>query len=418
MISLLIFIIIFLILSAFFSGSEIAFVSANRISIEIEKNKETRKAGILRNFYNNPNDFLSTMLIGNNIALVIFTTLMTRLIEPGLTKWISQEWLLLLLSTILITLVVLVFGEFIPKTFFRIYSDRMIRGLAYPLSFFSFILRPITLVMTWLSTMILKYILRAPIGEGEDAITRLDLENFVQGQMNEDDERHETNLFKKALHLKKVRVKEGMIPRTEIEHIDVDEDLSDLLTKFRETSHSRILVSEGDVDNILGYVHHQKLLDKPKKISDIVIDMPFVPEAMNVKDLLIDFISKGTSIACVVDEFGGTAGIITLEDILEEIFGEIEDEYDEEEYVESKINDDEYLFSGRLEIDYLNEKYEHLDFPLGEYETLSGLIVMTSGDIPMQGEEIILGDYKYIILHESEKKIETVRVVKLNRPDN
>ncbi len=418
MISLLIFITIFLILSAFFSGSEIAFVSANRISIEIEKNKETRKAGILRRFYDNPNDFLSTMLIGNNIALVIFTALMTRLIKPGLTNWVSQEWLLLLLITIIITLVVLVFGEFLPKTFFRIYSDRMIRGLAYPLSFFSFILKPITWVMTWLSTMILKYVLRAPIGEGEDAITRLDLENFVQGQMREDEESHETNLFKNALHLKKVKVKEGMIPRTEIEHIDVNEDISDLLVKFRETSHSRILVTEGDVDNVLGYVHHQKLLDKPKKISEIVIDMPFVPEPMNVKDLLVDFISKGTSIACVVDEFGGTAGIITLEDILEEIFGEIEDEYDEEEYVESKINDSEYLFSGRLEIDYLNEKYEHLDFPLGEYETLSGLIVMTSGEIPEQGEEIILGDYKYIILKENEKKIEIVRVIKLNEAEN
>jgi len=272
--------------------------------------------------------------------------------------------------------------------------------------------------MTWLSTMILKYILRAPIGEGEDGITRLDLENFVQGQMREDEESHETNLFKNALHLKKVRVKEGMIPRTEIEHIDVDEDISDLLTKFRETSHSRILVTEGDVDNVLGYVHHQKLLDKPKRIADIVIDMPFVPEPMNVKDLLVDFISNGTSIACVVDEFGGTAGIITLEDILEEIFGEIEDEYDEEEYVDSKINDNEYLFSGRLEIDYLNEKYELLDFPLGEYETLSGLIVMTSGEIPEQGEEITLGDYKYIILKENEKKIETVRVVKLTEPEN
>jgi len=206
-----------------------------------------------------------------------------------------------------------------------------------------------------------------------------------------------------------------MIPRTEITEIDINSTIEDLKNTFMDSGYSRILISDGDIENILGYVHHQQLLENPNSIEKLVLDIPFVPEAMNVKDLMLRFIKNGTNISCVVDEFGGTAGIITLEDILEEIFGEIADEHDDEEFIESEINDNEYLFSGRLEIDYLNEKYEKLNLPEGDYQTLSGYIVMTSGNIPEEGAEIELDGFKFILVMVSDTKIETVRVIKLEQ---
>ncbi|MCB9285542.1 MAG: HlyC/CorC family transporter [Lewinellaceae bacterium] len=412
---LLVLILFFLLLSALFSGSEIAFLSANKLMIELKKKKGSRQSSILAKFYEKPSSFIGTMLVGNNIALVVFTALMNvpldRLFREQL-GW-TNEGLLLLLNTSVITIVVLIFGEFLPKTLFRLFSDSVLYILAYPLRVLYLILWPPAWVMTRLSHFLLVTVLRSPVEEVQDAFTRLDLENFIKSTRTESNDEIDTELFEKALNLREVRVKESMVPRPEIEAIDVSATINELIEVFKTTNLSRIIVYENDIDNVLGYVHHQQLLKPIKSIRSIVMELSFVPETMRVRDLMNQFIKNRRNIACVVDEYGGTAGLITMEDILEEIFGEIEDEHDEEEYIDKQISDTEYLFSGRLEISYLNEKYPHLHFPEGEFHTLSGYLVMTTGHIPSVGDELTLNGLKYILESVSDTKIETIRVIQL-----
>lgn len=410
MTALLIAIFIFLILSAFFSGAEIAFLSANKLGIEVEKNKGTRRGNILSTFYKYPKDFLSTMLVGNNIALVAFTVLMTKLLSPFLTGLIGVGFGLSITSTLIVTIIILIFGEFLPKVLFRLYANEMLYFLAFPLAFMRFILRIPAWVMIKTSNFLLKRIFRASIDATEDAITKLDLQDFVEGSMAPKQDDLETDMFKNALHLKRVKVSECKVPRTEIEYIDVSEPIEELTEMFQRTRHSRIIIIDDELDNVLGYVHHQQLLDNPKTISKVVMDILFVPEVMSAQDLLLQFMRESAGIACVVDEFGGTAGIVTLEDLLEEIFGEIDDEYDDEEFTEEQIGPNEYLLSGRLEVDYIREKFPELHLPDGEYHTLSGYIVMTSGTIPEVGETLELDGFRFIFESVTEKVIETVRI--------
>ena len=409
---------IFLLLSALFSGTEIAFISASKLRVELKKQKGSRKGTILAGFYDNAARFLGSMLVGNNIALVLFTIVMQQLLDPLLAQIYPGEGFLLLIDTLIITVIVLIFGEFLPKTLFRLYANDILYFLAYPLKGILWLLAIPAWMMTKLSNFLLRVFFKTPVEETENVLTRLDLESFIKDtRLDDSEEEIDTNLFEKALHLRNVKVKECMVPRTEIEDIDVEEKVEDLKHIFEETNLSRIIVSKDDIDNVLGYVHHQQMLYDPRSVKSLVMDIPFVPEAMRVRDLLNKFIKERGNIACVVDEYGGTAGIITLEDILEEIFGEIEDEHDQEDYVETKVSDNEYIFSGRLEIDYLNEKYEHLEFPEGDYTTLSGYLVMTTATIPEPGGEIKLDDYKYILELVSDTKIETVRVIKLPPSD-
>ncbi len=412
-------ILLFLLLSALFSGTEIAFISASKLKVELKRSKGSRKGAILAKFYDDPTGFLSTMLVGNNIALVVFTALMTIPLNGFFGQYfqIENPFILLLTNTIIITIIVLIFGEFLPKTLFRLFSSEFLYFLTYPLLILRFLLYIPAWVMTKISNFFLRFFFRTPTDEASNAITRLDLENFVKDSQSDAEDEIDTNLFEKALHLKKVKVKECMVPRTEIENIDVNASLDDLIQLFTETNLSKIIVTKDDIDNVLGYVHHQQMLKSPESIEQIIMEIPFVPEAMRVRDLMNEFIKERMSIACVVDEFGGIAGLITLEDILEEIFGEIEDEHDQEEYVETQVSEGEYIFSGRLEIDYLNEKYENLQFPEGEYTTLSGYLVMTTETIPEQGAEIELDGYKFILELVSDTKIETIRVIKLQAAD-
>ncbi len=413
-ISLIFSIIFFLALSALFSGSEIAFISSSKLRVELKRKRGARRGKILANFFDQPAHFLGTMLVGNSIALVVFTTLMTKLLTPLMSPLIPSEPLQLFINTIITTLIVLVFGEFLPKTIFRLFADNILYFLAYPLRFFQFLLGVPSWFMTKLSNLLLKYILKTPIEKVDNAFTRVDLAHFIEASFSSDtDEEIDKELFQNALEFRQVKVKECVVPRTEIKAIDADASIEELLALFQSSRLSRILVIDGDMDNILGYVHHQQMLSKPKQLKNIVLDIPFVPEVMRVQEVMNLFIKSRVSIACVVDEFGGTAGIITLEDIVEEIFGEIEDEHDQEDYIEQQISEQEFLFSGRLEIDYLNEKYEVLDFPEGEYHTLSGYLVTTTETIPQQGVEIDLEGYRFILELVSDTKIETVRVVKL-----
>jgi len=404
-------IIIFLLLSALFSGTEIAFISASKLLVELKKKKGSRRGRIIADFFEKPSEFLGTMLIGNNIALVIFSILMTEALEPFFEDSLN-EFGLLLVTTLIITLVVLIFGEFLPKTLFRLYADNILYFLAFPLRFITWLLTIPTWITTKLSNTLLRVVFRTPIEEAEEAFTRLDLENFIKSSSTDADDEIDTELFEKALNLHEIKVKACMIPRTEIVSLDVKDSVEDLLNLFQSKQLSRLLVIDDDIDNVLGYVHHQQMLYEPKSIEKIIMEIPIIPETMRVRDLMDLFIKNNQSIAWVVNEFGGTAGVITFEDILEEIFGEIEDEHDTEEFIEEKISETEYLFSGRLELDFLNEKYPELQLPDGEYHTLSGYLVMTTESIPEQGEEIELGAYKFIVVLMSDTRIETVRVIK------
>lgn len=407
-------ILIFLILSALFSGSEIAFISANKLKIEIKKKKGERRGNILAKFYENPSSFLGTMLVGNNIALVVFTIMMTNLLNGYYGSYFSNSLVLLLINTLLITIIVLIFGEFLPKTLFRLYADDILYFLAYPLKGLQIFLSIPSWLMSKLSYFLLKLIFKSPTETQDAAFTRIDLENFINDSQTDADNDIDKELFGKALNLKETRVRDSMVPRTEIESIDVNATVEDLEQLLITTKLSRILVIDGEIDNVQGYVHHQQLLGQPESIRSLLLEIPFIPEVMRVTDLMNKLIKENISIACVVDEFGSISGVITLEDILEEIFGEIEDEHDEEEYTEKQLSDSEFIFSGRLEIDYLNEKYEAINLPEGDYQTLSGYLVMTTETIPEKGAEIELNDYKFILEMVSDTKIETVRVVKLD----
>jgi len=409
-------IILFLMLSALFSGTEIAYISASKLRVELKKKKGARRGQILAGFYEDPASFLGTMLVGNNIALVVFTTLITRLIEPSLLQvpFFQAPFVLLLTETVLATIILLLFGEFLPKTIFRLYADDALYLFAYPLKVLQWLLLVPSWIMTRLSNLLLR-ILRTPTEEVDKAFTRLDLENFINDTQTNTEEDIDRELFGKALNLRDVRVRECMVPRPEIENIDINASVEELEQIFRETKLSRIIVTKDDIDNVLGYVHHQQLLQQPKSISKLILDLPFIPEVMRVTSLLNQFIRDRINIAIVVDEYGGVSGLITLEDILEEIFGEIEDEHDQEEYVESVIRPEkEFIFSGRLEIDYLNEKYG-LGLPEGDYHTLSGYLVMTHGAIPERGAVLEFDRYQFVLELVSDTKIEMARVIRLER---
>lgn len=404
-------ILVFLLLSALFSGSEIAYVSANKLKVELLKKRGGRRGAILSYFYDRPAEFLGTMLVGNNIALVAFTALMGQILTPLTTQFIPSAFLVFLTNTVIITAIVLLFGEFLPKTLFRLFSGSVLYFLAYPLRFLQWLLAIPAWIMTRLSNRLLKRFFKIPLEQTEQVFTRLDLENFInETQSGETKEEIDKELFGKALNLKEIRVRECMVPRPEIESIDVQSPVSDLIQLIRDTKLSRILVTDGDIDNVLGYVHHQQLLHQPDSIRSLILDIPFVPEVMRITELMNKFIKERIYIATVVDEFGGVSGIVTLEDILEELFGEIEDEHDQEEHIETQISDTEFLFSGRLEIDYLNDKYPTLNFPEGDYHTLSGYLVMTTERIPEGGAEIHLPPYRFILEMVGDTKIELVRV--------
>lgn len=406
-------IIFFLALSAFFSGSEIAFISANKLGVEVLKNKGSRKGNILAGFYEKQRNFISTMLVGNNITLVIFTSLIELAFRPLLVPYLGDTVVMLLMITIIATIIVLIFGEYMPKTIFRLFANEMLLNLAYPLNFFKWLLAFPTWIMTGTSNFLLKTVLKTPLEDADQALTKIDLEHFINDSISEQED-IDREILNNALNLFKTRVRDCMVPRTEIIHIDKNASIEELIYLFKESRHSRILITDGEIENVIGYVHHQQLLNNPTTIKRLVLDIPYIPEVMNVQELMLRFIKTGTTIACVVDEFGGIAGIITLEDILEEIFGEIEDEHDDEDLLEEQISDDEYLFSGRLEIDYINEKYTHINFPRGDYHTLSGYIIMTSANIPdTPGTVLEMDGYKFILENISDTKIETIRVIRL-----
>jgi len=400
---------------AFFAGTEIAFVSANKLNIELRKKQGTFSGRIMARFMENPAEFIGTSLVGVNVLLVIYGLLMTQLTDPlfnMLPKPFNSEYVRLLIDTFLATVIILIFAEFLPKAIFRSKADRVLAVFSFPMLIMYYLLYPFAKLFVSISEFILKYLFNVRIKENKQVFNRVDLEVFVKqslhGHENENNEVN-TELFENALYLVNVRVRKCMVPRNEIEAVEVDTLISEVREKFIQTKLSKILVYENTIDNIIGYLHHLDLNRRPKAIREVLHTITAVPEAMSAVDLMNRFTKERKSIAWVIDEFGGTAGIVTMEDVLEEIFGDINDEYDVEEYVEQQIAENEYILSGRLELDYLNEKYG-FDFPTDESETLSGYIITQHETIPKIKERIFINDYEFDILLVTDTRIETVKM--------
>ncbi len=414
-------ILLALFFSALFSGTEIAFFSANKLFIKVQEDKETKAGRILAGFYKKESDFLSMLLVGNNIALVVFSALMTIPLDRFFHEYLAwkNQLAILLVETVLITLLVLVFGEFLPKTLFRLYADKLLLFLAIPLRLVAFFLRGPALLMTWSSNFIIKNFMGKSYTETQQPFSKADLLQLIlsTGSSEKEEELINTEIFAKALNLHETRVRECMVPRTEIDGLDVNSSIQELIELFKKSRHSRLILYKEELDKVVGYVHHQDLLHKPdaKNLKELQRPIIAVPESLKVHTLLNKFVKENINIAWVLDEYGGTAGIVTLEDVIEEIFGEIEDEHDKPEYIEKKLGEKHYLFSGRLEIDYLNERYPELHLPKDEHHTLSGFLVMTQEEIPEENDKIYYKNLEFTIRKASERKIEEVEVRILNK---
>ncbi|MBX2959558.1 MAG: HlyC/CorC family transporter [Flavobacteriales bacterium] len=409
----LIYVLVAILFSAFFSGMEIAFISANRLKIELEKKQGDFSAKILSGFIQKPASFIGAMLIGNNIALVIYSMAMAVLLEPFILVYTSSEGVLLLVQTLISTIIVLFFAEFLPKALLRINPNFALKFAAIPLKVIYLVLFPLTYVTTLLSNGILK-LFRVDVSQSNLAFSKIDLEHFVldiqERQEKGEEIEHEIQIFKNALDFTDVKARECMIHRTEIIAMDIEDSIDELKEKFIETELSKILIYRGSIDNIIGYVHSLELFKKPESIKSILLPVSIVPESMPASEILKQFINQRRSMAVVVDEFGGTSGVITTEDIIEEIFGEIEDEHDVEELIELQVDDDTFLFSAKTEIDYINDKYK-LNLPESEeYETLGGLIFYKHESIPEKDEVITISNYRFKIEEVSNNKIELIRV--------
>ncbi|MEI8279865.1 MAG: hemolysin family protein [Bacteroidota bacterium] len=407
-----------ILLMGFFAGIEIAFVSVNKLNIELRKKQGSLSGRILSRFMENPAEFIGTSLIGVNILLVIYGSLMTRLADPilaQLPKPLNSEYVHLILDTFIATIVVLVFAEFIPKALFRFKAEQILAFFSVPILLMYHILSPLAKVFVAISEFILKYLFNVRIKEDQTVFSRVDLEIFVKqslhghGSENENSNDVNTELFENALYLVNVKIRKCMVPRNEVEAVEIGTPIDEVRQKFIETKLSKIIVYEGSIDNILGYLHHLDLNRRPKNIKEVLHTITPVPEAMSAVDLMNRFTKERKSIAWVIDEFGGTAGIVTMEDVLEEIFGDINDEYDVEEHVEKQISGNEFILSGRLELDYLNEKY-HFNFPTDESETLSGYIISKHETIPKIKERIFIDKYEFDILLVGDTRIETVKM--------
>lgn len=410
-------IILCLILSAFFSGMEIAFISSNKIYLEIEKKQDNFLSKILTKLTEKPSKFIAAMLIGNNIALVVYGFLMGDL----LMSWIDSlqyhfsDLLNLLIQTVLSTLVVLITAEFLPKVFFQIYANTLIKFFAIPAYAFYILFYLISSFFIWVSDLILKKFFGSDGDQVQLYFSKIELGNYIVEQMStvddDDDVDSEIQMFQNALEFSGVKARDVMSPRTEIVAIDLFDSISELKELFIETGYSKIVVYENSLDEIVGYVHSYDLFKKPKNIKAIVISVEFVPETIYIKDVMNLLTKKRKSVAVVLDEYGGTSGIVTIEDIVEELFGEIEDEHDsDEELIEKELGDDTYIFSARFDVEYLNQTYK-LNIPESDsYGTLGGFIVDFTKDIPLKGEVITIGSYHFVIEEATNKKIELVKM--------
>ena len=406
-----------LLASAFFSGSEIAFVSANRLKTELDYKQGVFSAKILSIFYKKPAHFIGAMLVGNNIALVIYGIKMGDVLADALFNFlhlpIESAWNLLI-QTIISTIVILFTAEFMPKALFRSNPNGILNALAVPLVFFYCILWIPMFFTVGLSELILRLVFRVEVVAPDRTFGKVDLDHYIREVIIGKDETetidHEIQIFQNALDFSKVKARDCMVPRNEIIAAEFHTSVEEVRLKFIETKLSKILVYKESIDNIIGYVHSYELFKKPKSLKSILLPLFVIPETCNVQDVLQKFTSTNRGVALVVDEFGGTSGMLTIEDVIEEIVGDIEDEHDADNFTAVKLNNDEYLFSARLEIDYINEKFK-LELPEDEeYDTLAGLALHELGEIPTKNTKIDLENYRLTIEEVSDNKIEEIKV--------
>ena len=414
-------IVLSLIFSAFFSGMEIAFISSNKIHIEIEKKQKGFLSLLLTKITAKPSKFIATMLIGNNIALVVYGLYMGDVLVAWFTKHLPTDSTLvyylfnelsLLTQTIISTLVILISAEFLPKVFFQIYANSLLKLLALPAFMFYVLFSLFSDFVIWISDFVLKTFFKTKGDDVQLAFTKVELGNYISEQMQsveaDDEVDSEIIIFQNALEFSEVKAREAMVPRTELTAIEIHDTIENLSKLFTQTGHSKIVVYKSTIDDILGYVHAFDLFKNPKTIKSMLMPIEFIPETMLAKDILNVLTKKHKSLAVVLDEYGGTSGILTVEDIVEELFGEIEDEHDSVALIEEQMDQLNFLFSARLEVDYLNETYK-LQLPEHEnYETLGGLIVHHTQEIPEQNQQISIDRFLFTIQEVSNTKIELI----------
>jgi putative hemolysin len=410
-----------LVFSFFFSGIEIAFLSANKLQIELQAKQGVRWGIIMSKFLKNPSSFIGTTLIGNTLALVLFGIYMAQLIEPWLTNnlpsQINDEVFVLVFQTLISTLLILFTAEFLPKSLFLINPNAMLAAFAVPFKAISWLLTPITFSIVYLSKKTIIHILRIEYSEEKPIFGLTDLNHYLKNMMKVRHENEDIELDKKilsnAMEFKTVRIRDCMIPRTEVTAIGVDEGIEKLKEAFVQSGHSKVLIYKETIDDVIGYCHSAALFKKPQRIEDILTPINIVQETMMANELMVQLIKERKSMALVVDEFGGTSGIVSMEDVIEEIFGEIEDEHDDDDLIELKLDDATYRFSARLEVDYLNEKFK-LTLPTGDYGTLGGLILAYTEDFPKQGDTVMIEGHSFTIEKTENKRIDVVKVVAAN----
>lgn len=400
-----------LVLSAFFSGFEIAYVSSNKVHLEILKKQEGVIANVLTKLTRKPSKLLATMLVGNNVALVVYGFEMGKVMTALLPDFFQN----VLWHTIISTLIILITAEFMPKVFFQIYANQLLKLFAIPAYFFYFLFYPLSSLVMWISDFVLRVFFKTKGDYVPLSFTKVELVDYISEQLEnvpkKEEMDSEVQMFQNALEFSGVKAREIMIPRTEIVAVELNESIENLIATFVSSGFSKILIYNENIDDILGYVHSFDMFKKPKNIKEVLIPIVNIPETIQINEVLNILTRKRKSMAVVLDEYGGTSGIVTLEDIVEELFGEIEDEHDKDNFIEEQLSETEYLFSARLEVEYLNENY-HLEIPESEeYETLGGFIVLHNEGIPTQGELIQIPPFSFVIEACSQTKIETVRLV-------
>ena len=403
-----------LLFSAFFSGVEIAFISANKLKLELDKNTGKFPANIITFFSKNESDFITTMLVGNNIALVVYGIVMTQILTPQITDYFTSDFALLLVQTIITTLIVLVTAEFLPKAIFRIYPNQILRIFSIPIWLFFVLFRPVALLMLFLSKLVLKYLLGQKMEDGKQVFGKTDLDEYlnnVKSAEGVEDSRVEVEMLQNVLDLTDKKLRECMIPRTKLVAMDILSPINEIKNRFIDTKLSKILIFKGNIDKVIGYIHSSDLFRNPQNVRSILLPIPFVPESMSVMQLLNQFIDGNKGVALVVDEFGGTSGMLTIEDVTEEIVGEIVDEHDVEEITGKKIAKNKYQLFALLDIEHVNKKY-NLSLPKSdEYETIAGLILHHLEEIPQKNDVIKLKEFQFTITKVNETAIEEVQLM-------
>lgn len=409
-------ILVSLVFSAFFSGMEIAFISSNKLRLELEKKQGTFTSRITSIFTRNPGQYIATMLVGNNIALVVYGITMAVILEPQISRLISSEAMVFIIQTFIATVIILITAEFLPKAIFRLKPNLLLNALSVPVMAFYILLYPISKSIIRIGNFLMKYALGTDVSgdDKKNVFGKVDLDHFVRESQNdfneEDNLKNDIKLFQNALDFSTIKLRECMVPRPEIVAFEIDTPIEEVKQSFIETGFARILLYKNSIDNIIGYINSKDFFKNPKSIRSMLNRIIIVPETMVANKLLSLFIKEKKSVAVVVDEFGGTAGMVTIEDIMEEIFGEIEDEHDTVDLEERRISETEFVFSGRLEIDYLNEKY-NLGIPKSDdYETLAGFIIHHHESIPKISQKLHIDPFIFEIVKMSKTRIELVNL--------